>query len=171
MRNKRFIVINLIIVSLSAGLLLFRMMRPSAENPIRPSDDSRAHVPYGTKRYVGTEPPTSGPHASPMPWQSYDADIDDANALHNLEHGGIYISYRFDLPAVQVDRIKSLFSQPSSRPGFNPVKILIAPRTPNQSPIVLSAWEKNLKLESFDEDKMVEFYESNVNQAPESGEK
>lgn len=111
---------------------------------------------------------TSGDHdQQPLPWQVYDQEVPDANAIHNLEHGGIYISYKPDLPADQIAKIKSLFSKPYSRKSFSPIKAIVAPRAANSAPIVMSSWTRSMKLDKYDEGKMVEYYLRNHGQAPE----
>lgn len=170
MRHKRFVIINSIILLTSMSLLAYRYM--GANNQPQPAnvqvEDERSHIETYAKNYGGPEPPTSGPHSAPMPWQIYDNDIGDSNAIHNLEHGGIYVAYRYDLPAEQIERLKALFSVPSSRPGFSPTKVLVAPRSDNRSPIVVSSWKKNLKLDAFDEEKLVAYYTENLNKSPEA---
>lgn len=45
-----------------------------------------------------SNPPTSGPHLSPAaPWGAYDVELDDRQAIHNLEHGGVWITYNCKL--------------------------------------------------------------------------
>lgn len=137
--------------------------RPGLEQP----DKGREHVADGTVPYGEAEPPTSGAHSSPVPWQAYEQEIPDMNVIHNLEHGGVYVSYRPDLPQDQVAKIKALFTKPFSNPKFSPTKAVVAPRSANGSPIIMSSWNRNLKLESFDEAKMMEYYLRNVGKAPE----
>ena len=45
------------------------------------------HIPYNS------DPPTSGPHASPVESGFYDTPIPDENIIHNLEHGFVVMSY------------------------------------------------------------------------------
>lgn len=111
---------------------------------------------------------TSGDHdEQPLPWQVYDQEVPDANAVHNLEHGGIYISYKPDLPQQEIDRIRALFSKPYSRKNFSPIKAIVAPRAANSAPIVMSSWNRSMKLNKYEEEKMVEYYLRNHGQAPE----
>lgn len=137
--------------------------RPGTEH----QDNGRQHV--ASKDYDTEEPPTSGDHTEPLPWQIYAQEIPDSNVIHNMEHGGIYISYRPDLPKEQVDKIEALFSKPYSNPDFSPSKAVVAPRSNNKSPIVMSSWLRSQTFESFDETKMIEYYLENVGKSPESG--
>lgn len=136
-------------------------LRPGVEH----QDNGRQHV--QAKEYGGEEPPTSGDHAGPLEWQVYDQEIPDANVIHNMEHGGIYISYRPDLPQDQVEKIKALFSEPYSNANFSPVKAVVAPRSENKAPIVMSSWTRSQTLESFDENMMIDYYLTNIGKSPE----
>jgi hypothetical protein len=54
-------------------------------------------------------PPVGGPHA-PV-WQNcgfYDEAIPNETAVHSLEHGAVWITYRPDLPVDQVDILRRL---------------------------------------------------------------
>ena len=171
MSNKGFAVILAIIIAVSVGFIAVKKKNAPPETP-RPGtaqpNKGAQHVADGTEPYGGPEPPTSGNHAqSPLPWQVYDQEVPDMSAIHNMEHGGIYISYRPDLPADQIAKIKSLFGPPYSRKNFTPTKAIVAPRAANSAPIIMSSWDRNMKLNSFDEEKMLEYYRRNIGQSPE----
>lgn len=170
MSNKFFIGFIALMIVGSAGFVAVKNSnRPAqGERPgVAHEDKGRKHVEEGGKLYGGAIPPTSGDHASPAPWQVYNQEVPDVNTVHNLEHGGIVISYRPDLPQEQVTKMKELFSKPYSRKNFSPIKAIVAPRAANESPIIMSSWTRNLKMESFDEEKMVQYYLRNVGKAPE----
>lgn len=172
MSNKFFMgLIALIVVGTVGFIIVNNKNDPPAERPgIAQKDLGRQHV-QGIENQpnTGSEPPTSGDHAvSPLPWQAYDQEIPDGSAIHNLEHGGIYISYRPDLPKEQVNQIKEIFFQPFSRENFTPNKVLLAPRPQNESPIVVSSWTRSMKLDTFDAEKVIEYYRRNVGKSPEA---
>lgn len=152
------------------GFLGFLVMNKEPEKP-RPGlahqDNGRKHV--QAKEYGGEEPPTSGDHAEPLAWQVYDQEIPDANVIHNMEHGGVYISYRTDLPKDQIEKIKALFSKPYSNAKFSPIKAVVAPRSKNKAPIVMSSWTRSESFQSFDESKMIDYYLKNIGKSPEPG--
>src|SRR4051812_42310790 len=54
-------------------------------------------------------PPVGGPH-NPVPQNCgfYSKPIRNENAVHSLEHGAVWITYRPALPQSQVEKIKSL---------------------------------------------------------------
>lgn len=109
------------------GVIGFVILNKEPEKPrpgIAHDDNGRTHV--QSKEYGGEEPSTSGDHSEPLPWQVYDQEVPDANVIHNMEHGGVYISYKPDLPKDQVDKIEALFSKPYSNPNFSPTKAVVA---------------------------------------------
>lgn len=170
MSNKVFVSIVAVIAIGIFGFVAIKKQAAPPESPrpgIEQADKGQQHVAEGTVPYGGLEPPTSGDHSSHVPWQAYNQEVPDMNVIHNLEHGGVYIAYRPDLPADQVAKIVALFSRPFSNKEFSPSKAVVAPRAANGAPIIMSSWNRNMKLESFDEEKMKEYYLRNVGKAPE----
>lgn len=172
MSSRVFIaVLAIIIIGFAVPVLTSNKERP-AQGP-RPGTGhkelGRQHVSGLTGRpNTKLEIDTSGNHdQSPLPWQVFDREVPDAYVIHNLEHGGIYISYKPGLPADQVAKIKGLFSKPYARKGFSPIKAVVAPREANSAPIVMSSWTRSMRLDKYDEEKMVEYYMRNYGQAPE----
>lgn len=95
-------------------------------------------------------PPVSGPHASI--WQNcgvYLEPVRDEAAVHSLEHGIIWITYRPDLPDAEVERLREITRQNNSR--------LLSPYPDLPSPIVVTAWGYQLKLESTDDERLAQF--------------
>lgn len=148
---------------LSNGNEQSAQIRPGVEQP----DKGQKHVAEGSLKYGGAIPPTSGEHASNVPWQVYKQEVPDVNTIHNLEHGGIVIAYRPDLPVDQIAKIEALFSKPYSRKSFSPIKAIVVPRAANGVPIIMSSWTRNLQMQTYDEEQMIEFYMRNVGKAPE----
>jgi hypothetical protein len=158
------------LAALVIGFFAFTIANKEPEKPrpgVAHDDKGRTHV--QSKEYGGDEPPTSGDHAEPLAWQVYDQEVPDANVIHNMEHGGVYISYRPDLPKDQVEKIKSLFSKPYSNPGFSPIKAVVAPRAKNKAPIVMSSWTRSETFNSFNEQAMIDYYLRNIGKSPEPG--
>lgn len=170
MSNKVFVGIIIAISLTVVGLAVnSRRTSPTPERPgTEQADKGQKHVDEGSVKYGGPEPPTSGDHSSPYPWQYYDQELSDMRIIHNLEHGGVYIAYSPDLPQEQIDKIRSLFSAPFSREKFTPTKALIGPRKANDAPIIMSSWRRNEKFQSFDEEKMVDYYLRNIGKSPEA---
>lgn len=87
-------------------------------------------------------PPVGGPHFSS--WQNcsyYGAPIVNEYAVHSLEHGAVWITYRPDLPADQVEILRQL--------AESQTYVLVSPYPEDlPAPVVASSWERQLLLES-----------------------
>lgn len=78
-----------------------------------------------------SNPPTSGPHYGQTARSGFrDKEISDQYIIHNLEHGDIWIAYN---PRID-DGIKNELRQ------FGATKVIITPRTANETDIALAAW-------------------------------
>lgn len=171
MSNKTFAAIILAFALGFTGFLISNGQsgsNVSAERPgLERKDLGANHVAQDAKKYGGPEPPTSGDHSQALPWQEYTQEIPDINAIHNMEHGGIYVSYQPSLPAAEIQKLRELFFEPFSRDKFSPTKVIMAPRAANDSPIIMSSWARTQKFQSFDAEKMSRYYLGNVGKSPE----
>ena len=109
-------------------------------------------------------PPVGGPH-NPV-WQTcafYDTAVPSERGVHSMEHGAVWLTYSADLPADQVEVLKTL--QAAGK------EILVSPFEGLPSPIVASAWGKQLQLESTQDPRLAEFvsYFDDGPQTPEVG--
>lgn len=131
--------------------------RPGETFPIL----GQEHIAVGaTHPAYNSNPPTSGWHyAQPADWGVYQKELPDEQAIHNLEHGGIWISYK------DVDeKTKSDLEAIGKR---YPGSVIVTPRSANDVKIVLASWGRLLKLEGFDETTIVNFIKANKNKSPE----
>ncbi|MFC3994540.1 DUF3105 domain-containing protein [Nocardiopsis sediminis] len=109
-------------------------------------------------------PPVGGPHAGE--WLNcgvYDDEVPAENAVHSLEHGAVWISHDPGLPDADLERLHGLYT-----PGSY---LVISPVADLPGPVVLSAWGKQLVLESAEDPRIPEFlstYEQGE-QTPEPG--
>jgi len=107
-------------------------------------------------------PPAGGPH-NPV-WQNqgfYTEPIHDETAVHTLEHGGVWITYQPDLPQAQKDQIRELVDGQTC--------VLASPFPDLSSPVVASAWGKQLTLESADSPELERFVQA-FRQGPQTPE-
>jgi hypothetical protein len=110
---------------------------------------SHDHV-GGEVRYPQT-PPAGGAH-SPV-WLRcgvYDTPVPSVNAVHSMEHGAVWITYRPDLPQADLDRIKRL---QLVKPAF----ILVSPFPGLPAPVVASAWGLQLTAASTSDPRLRAF--------------
>jgi hypothetical protein len=133
--------------------------------------------PEGTKTYTGLErthvdtpvdypqtPPVGGPH-NPV-WETcafFDKPIMKERGVHSMEHGAVWITYTSTLPADQIDLLK--------KAQLAGPKVLVTPFAGLPSPVVASAWGKQLVLQSASDPRLLQFvkYFSDGPQTPEPG--
>ncbi|HEX9721828.1 MAG TPA: DUF3105 domain-containing protein [Candidatus Paceibacterota bacterium] len=121
----------------------------------------REHVPEGTKvTDYNSNPPTSGKHwPSPAEWGAYSSPLPDEQLVHNLEHGGIWISYK-EVGDATKEKLNAFAAT-------YPQAVIVTPRAENDSAIVAASWGRALKFEAYNEQLIEDFIRSNVNRSPE----
>jgi hypothetical protein len=114
----------------------------------------------------GLTPPAGGAHNEV--WANcgfYDEPLDDENVVHDLEHGAVWLAYSPDL-----DTFERKLIQAQAR--ANP-KVIAAPYPglAKGEAVVATAWARQLRAESADDPRLVEFVAQYVDgsQAPEAG--
>ncbi|MFG2402768.1 DUF3105 domain-containing protein [Streptomyces brevispora] len=112
------------------------------------------------------KPPVGGDH-NPV-WMNCDGEvykkaIPDMNAVHSLEHGSVWVTYTDKAPAADVDKL-------ADRVGKTPYS-LMSPYTDQADPIMLSAWGKQVTVDSADDPRVAQFFSKFVQgaQTPEPG--
>jgi hypothetical protein len=109
-------------------------------------------------------PPVGGAHN--VVWQNcgiYDAPIHNEHAVHSLEHGAVWITYRPDLPPDQVQMLRSAASD-----DF----MLLSPYPGLASPVVASSWNHQIRLDGAADARLYAFidrYKNNPDTTPEFG--
>jgi hypothetical protein len=128
--------------------------RPSTEPAVWPEGVETFEV--SSNRHVEGDidydrsPPAGGDHSNV--WQNcgiYDEPVEDGQAVHSLEHGAVWITYRPDLPDEQVQRLHDLVGSG----GY----VLLSPYEGLDSPIALSAWGVQLKLDDAADERAERF--------------
>ncbi len=118
-----------------------------------------AHV-TGPVAYSVT-PPVGGDHnATWMNCGVYDQPVPSERAVHNMEHGAIWITYSPTLPQSAVSQLRALFSRqtvlnPSGQGGSRYLDLTPYPGLP--SPIVVTSWGFQLRLTSPSDPRLPEF--------------
>ena len=130
--------------------------RPGQEIAIQ----GNQHLPPGEEfTAYNSNPPTSGPHDGPVPWGFSEEPIRDEDVIHNLEHGGIWITYK-DLDEDSVNLLRDIAKR-------NALSVVVSPRAENESPVSLASWGRLENLESVDVDAITEYIRKNKNKSPE----
>lgn len=126
------------------------------------TDLARNHV--DTPVEYPQTPPVGGSH-SPI-WQNcqyYDTSIPNERGVHSMEHGAVWITYSPDLSAADRKVLSALAATGDH--------ILVSQYDGLPSPVVATAWGKQLQLQSVNDAELqqfVDFFQSGP-QTPESG--
>lgn len=118
-------------------------------------ENNHNHV-TGTVSYDRT-PPAGGAHNAV--WLNcgiYDQPVPNENAVHSLEHGTVWITYRPDLPSDEVAQLRQLVS--SHYRGAQRY-LLLSPYPGLPSPIVASAWGAQLFVQQAGDTRLLQFIE------------
>lgn len=115
------------------------------------------------QQYAQT-PPAGGVHSAA--WQNcgfYDQPVRNELAVHSLEHGAVWLTYRPDLPAAAIETLRGLARGHSH--------VLVSPYPDLPSPVVATAWEVQLPVDDAADPRLATFvsrYERGP-QTPEPG--
>jgi hypothetical protein len=130
--------------------------KPDAAQPLPEDPPNGIEVyPATTNRTVEgpidyeRHPPTNGDH-DPL-WQNcgfYEKPIKDRHAVHSMDHGVVWITYRPDLPERQ---IKSL------RPYGKEDYVLMSPYLGQDAPVIATSWRIQLELNGADDPRLRRF--------------
>ncbi|RJQ37788.1 DUF3105 domain-containing protein [Candidatus Parcubacteria bacterium] len=133
------------------------------------ADQGGDHVPFNTPFSYNSNPPTSGPHyRDPANWGIYDYEVHDQIFIHNMEHGGVWFSYR---PSAGIGVVQDLEALVRELGG---AKIIMSPRSANDADVALAAWNRTLKfpvvgerLTEAEKEAVRAFYRALKNSGPE----
>ena len=108
--------------------------------------DGAEHDPYNSN------PPSNGPHYDkPAQTGIYNTEFPDEQLIHNLEHSHIWIAYQpASASAETINQLADVAIKYRS-------KIIMTPRAANDAPIAIVAWQRVLKLQTFDTDQINAF--------------
>ncbi|WP_253259385.1 DUF3105 domain-containing protein [Subtercola boreus] len=109
-------------------------------------------------------PPVGGNHAAV--WLNcgvYDQPVPNENAVHDLEHGAVWVTY--DASQVSGDQLTAL------RAALPKTYIVLSPYEGLPSPVVASAWGAQIQLTGVDDPRLADFITSywQSPNAPEPG--
>lgn len=127
--------------------------------------EGQDHVPQDSEVEWMSDPPCSGPHYPTWElWGEHDSTVPRGNWLHNLEHGGIVLSYRCADPCeAELDILRGVIEQ---RPEL---RILLTPDPflPGRERFAAISWTWVHRFDAPDLDALLCFADQHENQAPE----
>ena len=109
-------------------------------------------------------PPAGGAH-NPT-WQNcgvYTQPLYSEYAVHSLEHGAVWITYKVGTPPEQIQALKTLVD--------GRTYTLLSPHESQTAPVVLTAWNKQLELQAVNDKTVKAFLQAyeQGGEAPEIG--
>jgi hypothetical protein len=152
---------SVVAVGVIAAIVASVVFAPTPPPTLQPGDGDGSSI-EGLETFENTanhvegavdyaqSPPAGGDHnAIWLNCGIYDQPVPNENAVHSLEHGAVWITY--DPAAVGDEELTALRDElPSSY-------IVLSPYEGLDSPIVMSAWNAQLKLDSADDARFSEF--------------
>jgi hypothetical protein len=166
--RRAYIIVGLIVALFIAGFAALVIVDARQKAGSSPPDGVQSfdvgppgvHT-EGDGDYAQT-PPAGGEH-NPV-WQNcgfYEEPITDELAVHSLEHGAVWITYTPGIPQDELETLRDL----SEGNDY----VLVSPYPDQGSPVVASAWGKQLSLESA-EDSNLERFVNAYSQGPQTPE-
>lgn len=155
--NRVRIIVGLIVlvfIAIFAAIIFIDSRQRAANSPPEGVQDYEVTSRDHTKEAVTYDqnPPVGGAH-DPV-WQNagfYDQPVRNENAVHTMEHGAVWITYSPDLSQDQKDELRDTTESQDC--------ILTSPYPdlPEDTPVVASAWGKQLQLTSADDPNLQKF--------------
>lgn len=161
-------VIALIIAAVSFVLVGEMQQRESstaeAARPVEGERDFPGQSRNHTREPVSypLNPPAGGDHAPT--WTNcgiYTTPVEPARAVHSLEHGAVWLTYRPDISEDQLAELTSLASGQDY--------LLLSPVTDQAAPVTITAWGKQLTVVNSNDGRLAEFI-SKYSQGPQTPE-
>lgn len=96
-------------------------------------------------------PPVGGTHSPAwLKCQVYTSDLPKQNAVHSMEHGGVWITYRPDLAAADITTLEQM-------QNLNKEFVLISPYVGQTAPVVVSTWGLQLTATGANDSRIGDF--------------
>lgn len=144
-------------VTLALAAFLITACSASTDSPTTPDEsssvstieiDSRDHVDEDLE--YPQSPPIGGDHSAA--WQNcgvYRDPVLDETAVHSLEHGAVWITYRPDLTPADIEVLEGL--------ADGQTHLLVSPYPGLSAPIVAGAWGAQQSFQSVDDEGIRQF--------------
>ncbi len=140
---------------------------------VRNPEQDSPHQEPGTAIAFRDNPPTNGPHYGVWArWGIYRDVLPRGYWVHNLEHGGIVLLYRPDVPAAQRDALEAfamgLPPDPMCAPEGVRRRIIVTPDPMLPSPFAAVAWSHAYRADCVDTATLERFVLTLTAQSPEN---
>ena len=164
-RTRRIITVSSIVGGLAVIALIATVVVVNSKPPVDPDTITigelktfpglagSVHVDPDPVDYLadyGMNPPAGGAHfAQWLNCGVYDQPVPNENAVHDLEHGAVWITY--DAEALSADEVATL--QKAGPDTY----MVVSPYAGLPSPVVVSAWGVQVQLDDVDDPRLEQF--------------
>ncbi len=161
--KRIMLAVGVVVVVLGAYYVLKPIISPSNPKGGDPSNDIPALSATQTFDYVGnqhtsdpvsyTETPPAGGQHDPV-WEDcgvYTAQVRNENAVHSLEHGTVWVTYR---PGTSADDVQALETALGS---VKDKKTILSPYPGLPAPVVVTVWNAQLQLDGASDPRLQTF--------------
>lgn len=164
-RRTRLLVVAAVttVVLVVAGVVGFTVWHDVSNRPtlaaVKTYTVTRDHT---TKKVTYAQTPPVGGDHYPV-WLNcgiYTKPVPEGLAVHSLEHGAVWVTYRPDLPADQVKKLAD---------SIPDTYMVLSPHDNLPGPVVASAWGVQLVLTGVDDPRLAEFI-TKYRQGPQTPE-
>jgi hypothetical protein len=168
--RRTYLIVGAVIVLFVGGFIALAVMDARQQSASGAPSDVKTYDVGPAGRHTSGDvdykqsPPVGGPH-NPV-WQNcgfYDKPVRDENAVHSLEHGAVWITYTPDLPQDQVNELEDITQRESY------VLVSPYPDLPDDTPVVASAWGKQVGLDGAEDPDLQSFIQA-YEQGPQTPE-
>jgi len=161
--KRIMLALGVIVVVLAAFFVFKPIISPGTPKGGDPRNDIPALKAVKTYSYVGAQhttdpvtytetPPVGGPH-DPR-WQDcgvYTQQIRNENAVHALEHGTVWVTYRPGTSAADVQTLETALGTVKDK------KTILSPYPGQSSPVVATVWNAQLDLDGASDPRLQTF--------------
>jgi len=154
--RRTYLIVGAVIFLFVAGFIALAVIDARQQSASGALDDVKTYDVGPAGKHTAADvdyeqsPPVGGPH-NPV-WQNcgyYGKPVRDENGVHTLEHGAVWITYSPDLPQDQVEELQNVAQSRSY--------ILVSLYPDLESPVVASAWGKQVALDGADDPELDSF--------------
>lgn len=154
-QGNRFPVLPLgaVLILASGAMLLYLAFGRVQAIPdlIQYQDVGRGHDNAATFESSALPPAGGVHHDTFLNCGIYAEEVPTGQAVHSLEHGAVWLTYRKDLSDQQVEMLRNLARDEDY--------VILSPYVGQVSPIVLTAWAVQLEVMDADDERIAQFVE------------
>jgi hypothetical protein len=158
------------------GVIVYDTVGYPAGSNNGPAARALPHAHVTAPVQYSVKPPVGGNHNETwMTCGIYDKPVPNEYAVHDLEHGAVWITYQPSLPQAQVNQLRAFVERQSvvsagGQPGSRYIDLTPYPGLP--SPVVVSSWGFQLRLTSPTDARLQQFvnkFRASQKYSPEYG--